>query len=511
MSPDIKKKILSLEELVVKVGELKRAGEVVVQSHGIFDLIHPGVLKHLNSAKSQGTVLIVTVIKDEDVRGGPNRPIFPDSMRLENVASLECVDFACQVDDAVPFESVEQIKAQIFAKGQNFKDRDQRSRKIMFEGNEKTGQGTPSIGETDRLDFSSSELIKNFLSPYPEETKQYLEGFSQKHCFEDIVKKLDSLAKMKVLVVGDGIIDDYHYCEPMGKAGKSNLVVYKHLNNEVFAGGAYAIANHISGLCEDVHIVSLLGKNDTWENFINDKLRNNISSKFFNRESGPTIVKKRYIHPYLNQKLFEINYIDDSYVSNEKELEIIQYLESVIPSYDLVIVSDFGHGFISEPIYKVLEKESKVLAINTQTNAANSGYNLITKYHNTHFVCLDEPEVRLAAQKKYECIEDVAKTIRDTINAKFLITTLGKKGSICINDENEVIRTPIFSTKVVDTIGAGDAFFAFTAPCVAAGMPADLISFIGNAVGALAVQIIGNKRPVDKNELLEFIHQLLQK
>jgi sugar/nucleoside kinase (ribokinase family) len=79
-----------------------------------------------------------------------------------------------------------------------------------------------------------------------------------------------------------------------------------------------------------------------------------------------------------------------------------------------------------------------------------------------------------------------------------------------VSRNNEINRTPIFSTKVVDTIGAGDAYFAFTAPCFAKGMPLDFVSFIGNAVGALAVQIVGNKKPVEKYELLEFIHAILK-
>ncbi|HEX8949276.1 MAG TPA: PfkB family carbohydrate kinase, partial [Dissulfurispiraceae bacterium] len=76
--------------------------------------------------------------------------------------------------------------------------------------------------------------------------------------------------------------------------------------------------------------------------------------------------------------------------------------------------------------------------------------------------------------------------------------------------EGNVNRTPIFSTKVIDTIGAGDAFFAFTAPCFARDLPLDMVSFIGNAVGALAVQIVCNKKPVEKHELLEFIHAILK-
>src|SRR3989338_10766210 len=104
MKPSIERKILLLNGLIEKVKELKIAGKVIVQSHGIFDLIHPGVIQHLNSAKEQGDVLIVTVIRDKDVRKGPVRPIFPDYLRAENVASLFQVDYVSIVTDETPFE-----------------------------------------------------------------------------------------------------------------------------------------------------------------------------------------------------------------------------------------------------------------------------------------------------------------------------------------------------------------------------------------------------------------------
>ena len=181
-----------------------------------------------------------------------------------------------------------------------------------------------------------------------------------------------------------------------------------------------------------------------------------------------------------------------------------------MPDYDLVLVSDFGHGFITTNIKKTIEKYAKKYAVNTQTNAANSGFNMITKYNNPYFVCLDEPEIRLAAQEQHANIDDVVKKVKKVLNADNLIVTMGKKGSIGINMKNEINRTPIFSTKVIDTIGAGDAFFSFTAPCFAQGLPLEMVSFIGNAVGALAVQIVGNKKPVEKHELLEFMHAILK-
>ena len=70
-------KILFLDELVNKVKVLKKKGKIIVQSHGVFDIVHPGMIQHLNSAKNQGDILIVTVIKDRDVRRGPGPEPFP--------------------------------------------------------------------------------------------------------------------------------------------------------------------------------------------------------------------------------------------------------------------------------------------------------------------------------------------------------------------------------------------------------------------------------------------------
>lgn len=506
MEDKIKKKILLIDELVEKVKALRKENNVVVQSHGVFDLIHPGIIKHLNQAKNQGDVLIVTIIRDKDVRRGPGRPVFPDNLRAENIASLSQVDYVCIVDDETPFECVKRIKPDVFAKGQAHRERDQKIHKKIFKAETELYFGKVNILETDGFSFSSSAIIKNFLDIYPEETKVFLQKFSQKYSFNDMADALNNLKDMKIMLIGDGIIDEYHYCDSMGKSAKAHLVVSKYLTHEVFNGGAFAVANHIAGICDKVHLVSMLGTADSKEEFIMKNLKANITAKFFYRDDGPTIVKKRYINQYLNQKLFEINYLADNYIDKNVESVIINYLKSVISEYDLVMVSDFGHGFITNNVIRVIEEYAKKLAINTQTNSANAGYNMITRYKRSHYVCLDEPEIRLAAQERFEDIEDVAKKMFALLNTDCLVVTLGKKGLIALNGDSGINRSPIFSSKVVDTVGAGDAVFAYTAPCFASGLSLDMVSFLGNAVGALAVQIIGNKKSVEKHELLEFVH-----
>jgi rfaE bifunctional protein kinase chain/domain len=510
MKQNIKEKIFLFDELIEKVLSLKKSGKIIVQSHGIFDLIHPGIICHLDEAKRQGDILVVTVVKDRDVRRGSGRPIFPDVLRAENVASLEQVDYVALVDDGTPFQCVKSLDPHIFAKGQAYKERDRIIHQKIFDEEKKLHFGKSAIYETTGFSFSTSSIINNFLEIYPDETKIFLKNFAERYTFNDIVNNLNSLRDLKVLLIGDGIIDEYCYCIPMGKSAKSPLVVNKYITQDTFAGAVFIIANHLAGLCNEVKLVTLLGKEDTREDFILSNLKSNVDPSFFYRNEAPTIVKRRYIHQHLNQKLFEINYINDSYLDNESESHIIDYLRKTIPNYDIVLVSDFGHGFITNKIIRTIEEYSRQYAVNTQTNAANTGYNLITKYHSPNFVCLDETEARLATQEKFSDIEDVASHIANTLHTNYLIVTLGRNGSIGINKYNEINKTPIFSTKVVDTVGAGDAFFAFTAPCFAMGMPLDFVSFIGNAVGALAVQIVGNKKPVEKHEMLEFIHAILK-
>lgn len=504
-------KIETIDGLSTRCAALRAAGKTVVLSHGVFDLIHPGVVRHLEEARRQGDALVVTVASDGALESGPVRPIFPQELRAESVAVLTPVDFVCIVDEAVPNESLRRLQPAVFAQGQPLTSAERRMHQHLFGGaGGGLDLGATGLYETLELISSSSTMLSTFLDIYPDETRRFLREFSQGWRFEQVHTRLEELRNLTVTLVGDAIVDEYHYSRPLGKSAKSNHVVYQYQSHEIFAGGALAIANHLAGLCREVRLVTLLGTGDSREEFIRAHLRPNVSPVFFRREDGPTVVKKRYIDQYQNQKLFEVNYLNTRSIGGELEAAVLDYLDRELPRTDLLLVSDYGHGFITAPIIERMERLSRTLAVNTQSNGANVGYNMITKYRRPHFVCLDESEIRWAAQDKESPIEVVAGAMAARLDCGCLITTLGKRGSIGLTRAGEVNTTPIFSSKVIDTIGAGDAFFAFTAPLVLRGVPLDLVSFIGNAAGAIAVKIVGNRRPVEKGELLEFISLLLR-
>jgi len=502
---------MTLEEAGARCEALRAAGKTVVQSHGVFDLVHPGIVRHLEEARRQGDLLVVTIAGDRALDEGPVRPIFPEQLRAENAAALSPVDIVCVVDETAPRESLRVLKPDVFAQGQPVTSAERRMHRHLF-GGPGTGVdlGAAGLYETLELISSSPTLLGTFLDIYPDDTRHFLQGFARGRSFEQVRECIDALGEASVTLVGDTIIDEYHYCRPLGKSAKSNHVVNQYLSHEVFAGGALAIANHLAGICREVRLVTLLGEADPREEFIRSHLRPNVVPVFFRRPDGPTIVKKRYLDLYLNQKLFEVNYLQTQPVDGEVEAALLEYLAEALPAADLVLVSDYGHGFITPPVIRSLERHAPALAVNTQNNGANVGYNMITKYRSPNFVCLDESELRWAAQDKEGPIEEVLGTMARLLDCGCLITTLGKSGSIGVTRGGAVNRTPIFSSKVVDTIGAGDAYFAFTAPLALRGVPLDLVSFVGNAAGAIAVKIVGNRRPVEKGELLEFVATLLR-
>ena len=501
--------ILTLEQAGARCAAARAAGKTVVQSHGIFDLVHPGIVRHLEEARRQGDVLVVTVAGDRALDEGPVRPIFPEQLRAENAAALTPVDLVCIVDEAAPRECLRLLQPDVFAQGQPVTSAERRMHRHLFGGSGAgVDLGAAGLYETLELISSSPTLLGTFLDIYPDETRRFLQEFSRRYSFEQVRECIDALGEVTVTLVGDTIVDEYHYCRPLGKSAKSNHVVNQYLSHEVFAGGALAIANHLAGICREVRLVTLLGETDSREEFIRGHLRPNVVPVFFRRPDGPTVIKKRYLDLYLNQKLFEINYLKTQPISGEVEAALLEYIAEALPETDLVLVSDYGHGFITAPVIRALERHAPALAVNTQNNGANVGYNMITKYRSPTFVCLDELELRLAAQDKEGPIEEVVATMARLLDCRCLITTLGKSGSIGITNGG-ANRTPIFSSKVVDTIGAGDAYFAFTAPLALRGVPLDLVSFVGNAAGAIAVKIVGNRRPVEKGELLEFVAALL--
>lgn len=510
MDEKVVKKIKTVGELTKIASELREKGKKIVQCHGVFDLVHLGHIRHLNQAKKEGDVLIVTITKDEHVKRGPGRPLFNENLRAETLASLAVTDFVCVIDAPSATDCIKILRPHIYAKGMDYADKEKDMTSKIYEEEAAVRSVGGKLVITDDITFSSSRLINDYLDVFPPHTVKYLKAFSKRHSADYIIDALSSLKKLNALVIGDAIIDQYHYCLPMGKSSKEHLVANKYSWDESFAGGSLATANNAAGICGNVDLVTVLGEKSVFMDFIRSKLVPNVSPSFFYRPDIETIIKRRFVAEGTNRKLFEICYIKDDDIDAGLEADITQHLKKTIKNYDLVIVSDFGHGLMTKRLINLICSKARYLAINVQTNSANIGFNLVTKYPKADCACIDEMELRFAAHDRFGDLRTHARQISEKLGCEHVIATRGSHGSLSYSKKKGFHETPAFSYRVVDAIGAGDAFFAFVAPCFAAGLPPDAVSFIGNAVGSLAVQIICNREPVKFVDLAKFITRLLK-
>jgi len=229
------------------------------------------------------------------------------------------------------------------------------------------------------------------------------------------------------------------------------------------------------------------------------------------RDKGPTPLKCRYVDPGNMRKLFEVYYMDDSPASPALQTKLNTKLIDLARGRDLVIANDFGHGMIMRSTVNALIDNSPFLAVNTQTNSANFGYNLISKYPRADYVCIDGPEARLAAGDKFSSIEDVvSEKLASIIESPHIVVTQGAYGCAAYAKDEPPCQVPAFADKVVDTVGAGDAFLAMTAPLVAAGGAMRHVAFVGNVAGALKVNIVGHRQSIDKASLVKAVTALLK-
>jgi rfaE bifunctional protein nucleotidyltransferase chain/domain len=508
MHQPFENKIKSLHELAKIAAGHKRQGRTLAQCHGVFDLLHLGHIRHFRSAKRQADVLIVTLTADKYVKRGPGRPYFNEHLRAEALSALTMVDYVCVLDHPTAVEAIRAVRPDIYAKGSDYRDKKTDVTGMIYAEQAAVKSVGGRIVITDDIVFSSSGLINHYLEIYPRETVRYLKDFAARFPMDGILLQLKKIRRLKILVIGDAIVDQYHYCLAMGKSSKENLVVNKYLSDESFAGGALATANHARELSGSLDFLTVLGKENSFDKFIRSHLSKGIRPIFMTRPDAPTTVKRRFVNFDGNKKLFEICYMEDRFLPPPQEVQILRFLNGNLKKYDLVIAADFGHGLITQKIIDLLCAKSKRLAVNVQTNSANIGFNLVTKYPRADYVCVDEMELRLAMHERLAALPELVQRIQKRMHAKQVMVTRGKDGALGYRRKEGFYQSPALSYHIVDKVGAGDAFFACTAPCFAVGMPQEAISFIGNAAGSIAVQIICNREPVKYADLIKFMTRL---
>lgn len=505
-----RKKIRELDGLARTLGELRAQGKKVVHCHGVFDLLHIGHIRHLEQAKTHGDILVVTLTADIHVNKGPGRPAFSEALRAEAIAALSCVDYVGLNKWPTAVETIQLLRPNLYVKGSEYGDAEKdHSGGITLEEAAARSIGAQIIFTEDII-FSSSSLINRHMSVFPSEVSEYLIDFSSRYKIDDILGYLTGARDLKVLVIGETIIDEYQYCQTIGKSGKEPILAARYINHESFAGGILAVANHVASFSDRVGLLTFLGKADSQEDFIREKLDPNIDTTFLYMEKSPTIVKRRFVELYPFQKLFEIYVMNGAADDASPSEALCAHLKEMVPKFDIVIVTDFGHGMLGPEAVDIICEKARFLAVNTQMNADNHGFNTVSKYHRADYVCVSENEIRLEVRNRRKDIRSIVLEVSNKLSCDRIMITRGSQGALCYGRGEGFFELPALANRIVDRVGAGDAVLSVTSLCVAQNAPMEVVGLVGNAVGAQAVVSVGNQNRIERVPLVKFLQSALK-
>ena len=433
-------------------------------------------------------------------------------MRLRFLAAIECVDYVLLSEGYTVDDIVEAVEPDFYVKGSEYADESADVTGKIKEERELVESHGGALRFTGGQVFSSTKLINRGLAGLSEEVCSYMQDFKERYPLEEILLRTEHTAELKVLVVGEIIIDRYTYCEVQGLMSKDMGYSARQQSSEVYWGGAAAVARHLASFTPHVTLFSATGS----EKEVRVRLQGDLSPlmklDIVTTFEQPAIVKHRYLVRNAKReeyrKVFAVNNIPkEPKLDSKTRKEILSRLEMMLPEYDAVFLCDFGHGLIDEETAQLIQSKAKFLVLNCQTNSSNFGLNLITKYHRADAFTLDQKELRLAYPALAGQEQAALRKLGQHLGAEGWLTR-GADGACCFCDD-EFKACPAFTLMVKDTVGAGDAFYAVSGLYAAAGMPHEACMCMGNIAGALGANIVGNREAVERVNVLKYAGTLM--
>ena len=493
-----------------KAASLRKQRRRIVQCHGVFDLLHPGHLEHLREASEQGDVLVVTITPDRFVNKGPGRPVYSQEQRAMMLKSLAIVDYVAITASPTAVEAIELIRPDVFVKGPDYANAEEDvSGNIVGEIEAVSALGG-RVFITSAPSMSSSSIINAHVEQLDTASGQWLGDFRKAQSLDYVLGWVDRLSELRVLVVGEAIVDEYVRCEALGKSSKDPVLAFRELSREQHMGGSLAVAAHCAGLGADVTALVRLGASNDEYNGVVEDLARVLDLQVVESDVEPTIVKRRYIDDLTEARVFETYIMRDEPADDSDDERFRERLRELVSQVDLVVVADYGHGLVTQGVIADLAASSALLAVNTQSNAGNRGFNTISRYERVDLVCLNGSEVGLELRRRHESLDDLLPRLRQQVGASRAIVTDGARGIACCDQSDEVQHMPAFARVIRDRVGAGDALFAASALLFACGAPARISGFWGNLAGAAAVAEFGNRTSIEAKNLKRHAMALLK-
>ena len=497
---DYRRKIRTAEEVAEIVGPRPRQRKVIM-CHGVFDVVHPGHIRHLLYAKSKADVLVASLTCDAHVTKGEYRPYVPDDLRAMNLAVLEVVDYVVIDREAKPLKNIATIEPDYFAKGYEYGDGgmppETREETVALEA-----FGGEMIFTPGDIVYSSTAII-DMGAPSISAHKLAMLMEMEEVSFADLSQTLDKLKGVRVHVIGDTIVDSYTRGGVIGSSGKTPTISVRYEGRTDYAGGAAIVCKHLAAAGADVTFSTILG-DDAFKDFVLDDLEKaGVTCKPIVDATRPTTNKNVFIAD--GYRLLKLDTLDNSAITGR----VVEQMEAAIADTpaDAVVFSDFRHGIFSRRTVNGLIAAIPEGTFRVADSQVASRWGNILEFEGFDLITPNEREARFALGDQDTGVRPLGYELYRQAKCKTLIMKLGERGVITYrsrleDDYRAFFVIDSFTQNAVDPVGAGDALLAYATLAMVATGDKAAASILGSFAAAIECEYDGNV-PVTPDKVLE--------
>ena len=494
-------KVKTAAEIGAILGPLPRAKKAIM-CHGTFDIVHPGHVRHLLYAKSKADILIASLTADQHILKANFRPFVPQELRAFNLAALECVDYVVIDHEATPLKNLGIIKPDYFAKGFEY-NKGGLNPKTADEKAVLDSYGGEILFTPGDIVYSSSNIIETEPPQIATEKLMSLleaEGITS----ADLRKALQSLAGVRVHVIGDTIIDSWTQCTLIGGMTKTPTMSVRYEKKTDFVGGAGIVAKHLQSAGAHVTFSTVLGDDSLAKYAIDDLTAYGVEVVPIIDRTRPTTNKNAIVAGGYN--LLKVDTVDNRSISDKIVKQLVEQIKST-PA-DIVVFSDFRHGMFNRDTIPTLTAAIPENTFKVADSQVASRWGNILEFQGFDLITPNEREARFALGDQDSVVRPLGLQLYNQANCKVLILKLGERGLLAFRsnptaqeDVRSFFTLDSFVDRVVDAVGTGDALLAYAALAQYRTGSAVVAAVLGSLSAAVECEHQGNI-PVKPEDVL---------
>lgn len=479
------------------IRQLAPAGAQLVFVSGNFNILHPGHLRLLRFAKECGDFLVVGVQADALAGSGA---LLHETLRLEGARSNSWVGYAFIMREPAE-QFIAALKPAVVVKGKEHELRHNPEQDAVL-----AYGGRLLFGSGETL-FSSMDLLRQEVQAPPAARIRLPQEFPVRHGFSlrDIRRLIAEFASVRMVVVGDLIVDEYVDCDPLGMSQEDPTIVVTPVLQQSFIGGAGIVAAHAATLGATVDYFSVVGGDDVQQVAERRLAEYGVSSHLLEDESRPTTLKRRF--RALGKTLLRVSHLRQHGVSSELQDTLVEQLVPALDKADVLVFSDFNYGCLPQSLVDVLTRLGRerdlVMVADSQ---CSSQIGNIARFQDMALLTPTEREARISAHNHEDGLVVLAEIIRKQAAAHNVLLKLGAEGVLVHAERSDTSQwltdqLPAFGIVARDPAGAGDSLLAASSLALARGASIWQAAYVGSLAAALQVDRLGNL-PIHAEELL---------